>query len=60
MTNMNFEEKDETYLNQTVLFSLKMRIYELEKENNKTKKLTNNQMTDKIRHLIERAAENDN
>ncbi|MDY0278062.1 MAG: hypothetical protein RBQ97_08255 [Acholeplasma sp.] len=57
---MNFEEKDETYLNQTVLFSLKMRIYELEKENNKTKKLTNNQMTDKIRHLIERAAENDN
>lgn len=57
---MNFKENDETSLNKTVLFSLKMRIYELEKENNKTKKLTNNQMTDKIRHLIERASENDN
>jgi hypothetical protein len=57
---MGSNEINNNMLNPTVLNSLKNRIYVMERENNKTKKLTSSQMVDKIRQLIERTAENDN
>jgi hypothetical protein len=57
---MGSNESNNNMLNPTVLNSLKNRIYIMERENNKTKKLTSSQMVDKIRQLIERTAENDN
>lgn len=56
---MEFREEENQELNHIVLNSLKNRIYTIERENNKTKKLTNFQMSEKIRQMIERAVEND-
>ncbi|MBV1756493.1 MAG: hypothetical protein KMY55_01495 [Dethiosulfatibacter sp.] len=46
-------------LNESTLNKLKHHIYALERENNKTEKLSNTQMVEKIRKLIEREAEDD-
>jgi len=57
---MESNNTDEHLINLITLNKLKNRIYTMERDNYKTKKITHSQMVDKIRQLIERIVENDN
>lgn len=57
---MESNNTDEYSINLITLNKLKNRIYTMERDNYKTKKITHSQMVDKIRQLIERIVENDN
>jgi len=52
--------KSEIELNDEVLKRLKMRVYFMIKENHKTQRYGKNELTEKIRKMIEVMVENDN
>lgn len=53
-------EFNDAELNEEKLRKLKVRIYALERENYKTKKMKDNEMVDKIIKLISQEVDNDN
>lgn len=54
---MDFNHEQEIEINQETLKILKYRIYNMERENYKTKKFKDSEMVDRIRKLIEMEVE---